>query len=99
MANDFSSLEAVRASIDRLDRQLVRLLAERAECVAAAARFKSSQGEVRAPDRVASMIAARREWAQASALDPDFVESLFRSITAHFIDRELREWSRDSDHP
>jgi isochorismate pyruvate lyase len=88
----FASLSEVRAAIDRLDRELVHLLAERASCVAAAAPFKASEQEVQAPDRVASMLRARREWAEAAGISPDFVESLFRSITSYFISQEFSHW-------
>lgn len=37
-----NSLEQVRATFDRIDRQLVTLLAERGTYVAAAARFKKT---------------------------------------------------------
>jgi chorismate mutase-like protein len=93
----FSSLDEVRCEIDRLDREMVRLLSARAGCVAAAGSFKSSETEVRAPDRVERMLRERREWAESEALDPSFVEELFRSITSHFIARELRQWRGGAD--
>ena len=88
----FSSLTEVRTAIDRLDRELLHLLSERAACVAAAGEFKSSETEVRAPDRLDRMLRERREWAEAEGLDPSFVEALFRSITSYFISQELRQW-------
>ena len=53
---DCRSLAQVRAEIDRLDEQIVRLLAERGGYVLAAARFKNSADEVRAPQRVEQVI-------------------------------------------
>lgn len=38
---DYQSIDDVRQDIDRLDTQLVRLLAERQRCVQAAAGFKT----------------------------------------------------------
>jgi isochorismate pyruvate lyase len=67
--------------------------------VAAAGTFKSSETEVRAPDRLERMLGERRQWAEAAGLDPTFVEELFRSITSHFISQELRQWRRGPDAP
>jgi len=51
------SLEEVRANIDRVDRQMVALLAERGEYVRQAARFKKTTQDVKAPQRVEQVIA------------------------------------------
>ena len=50
----------VRAEIDRLDAQIVPLLAERGGYVLAAARFKHSAGEVPAAQRTAQPSASAR---------------------------------------
>ena len=87
-----ASLVEVRAGIDRLDREIVRLLGERQGYVRAAVRFKTDAASVQAPERVRRMVAERRAWAETEGLDPDFVEALFRLVTDHFIGRELAEW-------
>jgi isochorismate pyruvate lyase len=84
-ADRFASLEQVRAEIDRLDRDLLRILGERAACVSAAATFKTSAAGVRAPERVQQMLTDRRAWAEAEQLDSAFVEELFRLVTSYFI--------------
>ena len=92
-----ASLEEVRETIDRVDREIVRLLGERAGYVRQAARFKTGEGEVRAPDRVQRMAVDRRAWAEAAGLSPAFVEDLFRRVTEHFIERELEHWRTKSE--
>ena len=87
-----ATLENVRSDIDRTDREIVRLLGERARYVRHAARFKTDESSVRAPERVRRMVADRRAWAEDEALSPDFVEALVRAVTDHFIDRELQDW-------
>jgi isochorismate pyruvate lyase len=89
------SLEDVRGEIDRLDEQIVALLAQRAEYVRVAAQFKSSEAQVAAPERQAAMLQARRRWAEREGLDPDFIEKLFRDVVAHFIAREKEHFRRD----
>lgn len=87
--DDCTSLDEVRREIDAIDREIVALLARRAGYVDAAARFKTSEQHVAAPDRQAAMLRARREWAAADGLDPDVIEDVYRRLVAYFIRREL----------
>jgi isochorismate pyruvate lyase len=87
-----TSLEEVRAEIDSLDEEIVRLIGRRAHYVKAAARFKTSEALVAAPDRQKAMLAVRREWAEREGLDPALIEDLYRRLVAWFIDRELEHW-------
>src|SRR5215470_13907054 len=87
-----TSLEEVRREIDRLDEEIVRLIGRRARYVKAAARFKTSEAHVAAPDRLAAMLAIRREWAAREGLDPGLVEDLYRRLVAWFTQFELEHW-------
>jgi len=93
-AAECQSLDEIRAEIDRIDQQIVGLLGRRAEYVHAAARFKTSEAAVAAPDRQKTMFETRRAWAQEAGLSPDFIERLYRDIVAYFIQREKEEWNR-----
>ena len=86
------SLDEVRAEIDRLDRAIVGLIGQRAGYVHAAARFKESEEAVAAPERRASMLRARRGWAEEEDLDPDVIEKLYRDLVTYFIEREREHW-------
>ena len=90
------SLSQLREELDRLDEQVLRLLGERARYVEAAARFKTSETAVAAPERMAGMLARRRHWAEREGLDPDVIEDMYRRLVAYFIERELNEWRRRS---
>lgn len=85
----------MREAIDGLDREVLRLLGRRARYVAAAARFKTNQGSVRAPERQKAMLALRRRWAEEEGLDPEFVEELYGSIVSYFIACEMENWKKD----
>jgi isochorismate pyruvate lyase len=87
-----TSLQDVRAAIDRIDRDIVALLGRRRRDVHAAAAFKTDETSVRAPERVAAMLAQRRAWAVEESLDTAFVERLFQGVVAYFTGQELREW-------
>ena len=88
------SLAQVRAEIDRLDEQLVPLLAERGRYVLAAARFKNSPDEVRAPQRVEQVIDRVRSLAQRHGALPEVVERTYRTMIAAFIEAEHRHWQQ-----
>jgi isochorismate pyruvate lyase len=86
------NLTEIRSSIDELDREIVALIGRRARYVEAAARFKTSEKSVRAPERQAAMLAERRRWAEDEGLDPDVIEILFQQLVDYFIAREMRGW-------
>lgn len=87
--NECASLEEVRAHIDTLDRRIVGLLAERGGYVKQAARFKKSDADVRAPQRVEQIIAKVTELARELGADPAVVERVYRTMIAGFIEAEL----------
>ena len=87
---DCQSLTEIRSSIDELDREIVALIGRRARYVEAAARFKTNERSVRAPERQTAMLAERRRWAEDEGLDPDVIEVTFRRLVEYFIAREMR---------
>jgi len=75
------ALVEARAMIDDLDRELVELLARRAELSRRAGRAKAVLGApVLDPGREASLLRDRRAWAQDEGLDPEVVEGVFQAI-------------------
>ncbi|MBX3726805.1 MAG: chorismate mutase [Xanthomonadales bacterium] len=86
-----SSLEQVRSHIDRIDRQLVGLLAERGAYVKQAAAFKTTTADVRAPQRVEQVVARAVAQAHELGADPKVTEMVYRAMIAAFIASELAE--------
>jgi isochorismate pyruvate lyase len=86
-----SSLEQVRTHIDRIDRQIVALLAERGGYVKQAAPFKKTTGDVKAPQRVEQVIAKVRALSEELGANPAVTEQVYRALIAAFIDAELAE--------
>jgi prephenate dehydrogenase len=75
------ALQEARDHIDALDQELVGLLARRTELVLRAGRAKAELGlPVHDPDREAAQLQARRAWAEASGLDAQGVEEVFRAV-------------------
>lgn len=81
----------VREAIDTLDRKILGLIGQRAKYVEAAARFKSGEESVRAPDRQRAMLEARRKWAEEEDLNPEVIEKIYRDLVSYFVDRELED--------
>jgi prephenate dehydrogenase len=74
-------LKETRDHIDGVDREIVRLLAQRAQLVQRAARAKAALGApVLDGTREAEMTAARRQWASDAKIDPESVGDVFRAI-------------------
>ncbi|HEX2935185.1 MAG TPA: chorismate mutase [Bacteroidales bacterium] len=89
---EVSNLEEVRGNIDRIDRQIVALLAERQYFVKHAARFKNSTDDVKAPARVEAVIVKVRNLSNESGLDPNIAEAIYRTMIDCFINNELNEF-------
>ncbi|MBA2713608.1 MAG: chorismate mutase [Rubrobacteraceae bacterium] len=89
---DCESIEDVREAIDALDREIIYLIGSRARYVEVAAHFKTGEESVRATARQRTMLETRRRWADENGLDPDVIESLYRTLLSYFIDREMQEW-------
>src|SRR3712207_478459 len=82
------TLDDVRREIDRIDHEIVRLLAARGEQVRRAGALKASVADVEAPARVERVVANVRRLAAEVGADPDLVERVYRIMIAAFIEAE-----------
>lgn len=86
------TLAELRQRIDALDEQIVGLLAQRAQCVRDATRFKQDEFQVRAPARQAQVFERVRQLAAAHADAfpglPDIVEASYRTLVGGFVAAE-----------
>jgi len=87
-------LADVRVHIDRIDKQIVALMAERGQYVAEAGRFKADPAAVSAPPRVETIIVKVKELARADGLAERVAERSYRAMIAAFEDYERDEWTR-----
>lgn len=94
-----TSLEQVRAHIDRIDRQIVTLLAERGGYVKQAAQFKKTTDDVKAPQRVEQVIAKVRALSAELGAHPEVTEQVYRAMIAGFIGAELKEHAALAGRP
>src|SRR4051794_36555878 len=82
------TLGEVRQNIDRLDREIVRLMAERGQYVHEAARFKQNPGQVEAPQRAEAVVQKAMGLAKENGLSPAIAEAAYRAMVRAFIDYE-----------
>jgi len=86
-----ADLAEVRENIDRLDCQIVALLAERGRYVKDAARFKRDAFQVSAPQRQQEVIDKVKALAEEKGAYPEVVEAAYRALIAGFIAREQQD--------
>lgn len=91
-----TGMDDIRIEIDKMDRDIIAILGKRFKYVQAAARFKTSQTDVRAPERFKSMLVQRRDWASCEGLSPDAIEKMYRDLVNHFINEEMSKWQSES---
>ena len=88
-APDCTTMEEVRAGIDAVDAELVRLLVRRASYIDRAAVVKAPLNlPARIGWRVEEVVAKVRSTAAAEGLDPDLAEGLWRQLIDWSITRE-----------
>ena len=86
-----SSLAEVRSEIDRIDREIVRLLSVRAGYVREVVKYKDGTPQgIEAPERRAAVLQTRRQWAAEAAINPDLVEDIYDRLVEYFISEEKK---------
>jgi len=94
---DCTTMAEIRAEIDRLDDDLVRLFAERAGFIDRAAEIKAGVDlPARIEARVEEVVANVRRHAESYGLPPDLVEKLWRRLIDWSIAREESRLGPDS---
>lgn len=95
--SECSSMADIRAQIDRLDEDLVRLFGERAAYIDRAAEIKAAVDlPARIESRVEEVVANVRRHAATYDLPPDLVEKLWRRLIDWSIAREESRLGPDS---
>jgi isochorismate pyruvate lyase len=86
-----NSIEDVRGNIDRIDRLIVSLLAERGKYVKQAAQFKKTTDDVKAPQRVEQVISKVKALSEELGANSSVTEQVYRAMISGFINAELAE--------
>lgn len=83
-----TTMAEVRAEIDRIDRLLVRLLAERQGYIEAAGRIKMRRDEVRDPSRIEDVVGKVLSAAEREGLSKRIAEPVWRELIERCIAHE-----------
>ena len=92
---DCSNLEEVRAAIDTIDREIIRLISKRGDYVTAAIPFKETVDAVKDRTRVGALLEDRKLIAREMNADPDLIEDIFKKIVDLFVKRELKQFKEN----
>ena len=87
-AEDCTSMDEVRAEIDRLDKALVDLVAERFTYVDRAWQLKDSPDQAVVPWRIQQVVDKVKARAGEKGLPPELAEALWRQMIGWFIQYE-----------
>ena len=87
-AKDCTDMSEVRAEIDRIDSELVNLIAQRFTFVDRAWQLKSNPGDAYVPWRIQQVIDKVKAHAVDKGLPPALAEALWRQMIGWFVQYE-----------
>ena len=87
-----NNMTEVRLGVDRLDKKLVRILAERQRYMTAAARIKNKRDDVRDTARIEDVISKVLEEAKVQGLSREIAEIVLRNLIEASISYEFKQW-------
>lgn len=90
------NLAEVRENIDRIDSEIIKLIAERKQFVCQAAKFKKDETSVKDSSRVENVIQNVRAKAVKFGADPDMTETIYREMISRFINMEMKEFKGEN---
>jgi isochorismate pyruvate lyase len=86
------SLDEARKEIDKLDEQIVDLIATRNAYIKQLAHFKNSIDEIKAEDRISDVINRVRARAIEQGLSPNLINELYIKMIDAMVDSEVAEF-------
>ena len=87
-----NTMADVRHEVDRIDRALVKLMAERQTFMDAAARIKSSRDKVYDGERIEQVVSNVLKAAETAGLSAEIAEPVWRLLIAKSIEHEYRTY-------
>lgn len=84
-----TGMEEIRAEVNLLDREIIRLLGLRLKFVQGAVRFKPDEQSITTPGHWDRFYAQRRTWGAEEGYAPDVIEDVYRRLYAFTIEVQL----------
>jgi len=88
-----NTLEEARDEIDKVDDEIVKLIAKRNDYIKQIAHFKTSIEEVKAQDRISEVISRVREQAISLDLSPNLINDLYVRMIDGMVESEIAEFN------
>ena len=89
-----NSIDEVRNNINKIDEQIVKLIALRGHFVNQAAKFKKDSDDVKAPTRVEEVLNKVTDLAKSTGANEQVVGNVYRSMINSFIKLEMKEFEK-----
>jgi len=86
------TLDEAREEIDKVDEQIIALIARRNDYIKQIAHFKTSIDEVKAEDRISAVISRAREQAISLGLSPNLINDLYVRMIDAMVESEVAEF-------
>jgi isochorismate pyruvate lyase len=87
----FNTIDQVRSEIDRVDKEIIKLLGERFQYVKEVAKFKMpDKASIRAKERYENVIEERGRWAVENGLDSTTIKLVYRQLLDYSIEEQMR---------
>jgi len=93
-----NTLDEARAQIDKIDDQIVELIAARNNYIKQIAHFKKSVDEIKAKDRIDDVINRMRSRAIDLDLSPNLINDLYIRMIDAMVDTEIAEYQNAKNY-
>ncbi|MCH9814200.1 MAG: chorismate mutase [Epsilonproteobacteria bacterium] len=87
-----NSLDDVRDEIDKVDQQIIALIAQRKDLVKQAANFKNTVEEIKADERVDDVLNKVRHQALTLSLSPNLVAEIYQRMIDDMVETEIAQF-------
>lgn len=85
-------LADIRDEVNRIDRELIALLAQRTAYAEAAVAFKIGEADIRSPDHLNAFFAERMRQAREAGVSDTMVERIFNAIVERSVELQSALW-------
>jgi isochorismate pyruvate lyase len=93
-----TNLQEAREEIDKVDEEIIKLIAKRNSYIKQIAHFKNTIDEVKAKDRVADVVSKAREQAISLGLSPNLINDLYVRMIDNMVESEVAEFKNAKNH-
>ncbi len=92
-----SSLEEVRAEVDKVDAKILELIAKRKDLIKQAANFKHSVDEIKTDERIDEVLSNARHNALRLGVSPDLVTTIYKAMIDDMVEAEIAQFRNVSN--